>query len=156
MRLPELFPFHGDWSQYEDELYHIYKDTIVEAGIIFQGLPVRTQYRPPTKGKGFGFWHMISEGSEEEERTPDIFRCERIRWVAWLIKNAEKSNELSWWENKRGRNTHVVIWNEQENFAVVLAKRKDYYLLKTAYLVKSRRRNTFTRERTKFLKARKG
>lgn len=93
--IPELFPFHGDWSQYEDELYHIYKDTIVEAGIIFQGLPVRTQYRPPTKDRGFGFWHMISEGSEEEERTPDIFRCERIRWVAWLIKNAEKINKLS-------------------------------------------------------------
>lgn len=156
MKLPDLFPFYGDWSKYEDELYDIYKRTIVEASSMFQGLPVRTQYRPPTKGKGFGFWHLISEGSEEEERTPDMLRCERISWVAWLIENAEKNKDLSWWENTRGRNTHVVIWHEKENFAVVLAKRRGYYLLKTAYLAKSNRRRAFIRERKEFLRARKG
>ena len=156
MKLPDLFPFHGDWIRYEDELYEIYMETIVNSGIEFKGWPVRSQYRPPAKGKGFGFWHLISEGSEEENRTPDMLRCERIRWVAWLIENAEKEKDLSWWENRRGKNTHVVIWHEEENFAVVLAKRRNYYLLKTAYQAKSNRRETFIREREEFLKATKG
>lgn len=31
-------------------------------------------------GKEATFWHMIQEGRIEEDRTPDIRRCERIRW----------------------------------------------------------------------------
>jgi hypothetical protein len=151
MSLPDLFPFHGDWSRYEDELYGIYLETIIHSGIKFCDLPVRAQYRPATKNKGYSFWHLISEGELEEDRTPDIRRCERIRWIAWLIEKAETQKDLSWWENKRGSNTHIVIWHERENFAVVLAKRKGYFLLKSAYWVKEHRRKDFVRERKEFL-----
>jgi hypothetical protein len=153
MPLPDLYPFHGDWTRYEDEIYEIYMDTIVHSGIQFRGLPVSAQYRPPTRNKGYGFWHLISEGQSEDDRTPDLKRCERIRWVAWLIVNAESDDNLSWWENTRGGSTHTVIWHEQENFAVVLAKRSDYYLLKTAYWVKKYRADDFRRERDAFWKA---
>lgn len=156
MSLPELFTFHGDWDKYEDELYAIYLETIVNCEIKFRGMPVKTQYRPATKGKGFGFWHLISDGPNEDDRIPDMRRCERIRWVVWLIHNAETDQALSWWENKRGHNTHVVIWQEQENFAVVLAKRNGYYLLKTAYWVKQKRHADFIRERAEFQKAQNG
>lgn len=128
MSLPELFPFHGDWDRYEDELYEIYLETVVRSGLTFGGLPVRSKYRPPTKNKGYGFWHLISEGEREEERTPDIRRCERIRWVSWLVRNALSDPDITWWENDRWGNTHIVIWHENENFAVVLAKRSGYVL----------------------------
>jgi hypothetical protein len=150
MSLPDLFPFHGDWSRYEDELYAIYLDTIIRSGIKFRGLPVKARYQPATKNKGYSFWHLISEGELEEDRTPDIRRCERIRWIAWLIENAETQEDLSWWENKRGSNTHIVIWHERENFAVVLAKRNGYFLLRSAYWVKKHRRKDFVRERKEF------
>jgi len=58
--------------------------------------------------------------------------------------------------NERFNNTHVVIWHEEESFAVVLAKRKGYYVLKTCYLVRSKRAKDFERERSEFWKARKG
>lgn len=155
MILPELFPFHGEWSRYEEELYAIYLETIVRSGLKFGGVPVRSRFVPPTKNKGYSFWHLISEGEIEEERIPDIRRCERIRWVAWLIKNATNHNDLSWWENTRRGNTHIVIWHEQEDFAVVLAKRTGYVLLKTAYWVKQHRRKDFEREREEFRRSRK-
>ena len=159
---PELCNFSGNWQVYEDELYQIYLDTVVHAGLRFQGVPVRAQYRPDTRAKGFSFWHLISEApskdnKNEEDRIPDFDRCARIRWVGWLI-NSMGNNGFSWWENKRGRDTHVVLWAEQHDFAVVLAKRHTqdgpkYYLLKTAYCLKPHRKKTFAKERDEFWQA---
>lgn len=156
MPLPDLLDFTGDWNAYVDEVYQAFLDDIVNGNLVFQEMKISCQYRPPTMGKHFGFWHVISEGDEEEERTPDLRRCERIRWIAYLIANAVSSDEISWWENKRGRNTHVVIWHEMGNFVVILAKRKDYYLLKTAYCVQTNRSRRFIRERDKFWQNQKG
>lgn len=150
MSLPPLFPFSGDWARYEDELHAIYLETIVRTNLTFNGLPVKSQFRPETNGKGFSFWHIISEGPTEEDRTPDLKRCARIRWIGWIITHAKNHADLSWWKNRRGRNTHVVIWHEKEGFAVILAKRNNYYLIKSAYWVKSRRADDFRRERAAF------
>ena len=157
MTLPDLVFFESDWSSYEDCLYQIFLTDIVNAKLCFKGLPISCQYRPATKDKHFGFWHVISEGEVEDDRTPDLRRCERIRWIAYLITQVETNNDISWWENRRGTNKHVVIWHELENFVVILAKRKDYYLLKSAYyLDKSHRKATFINERDNFWKAYKG
>lgn len=154
--LPDLLHFSGDWHQYVDRLYTVYLNEIVNSGLTFKGLPVKSQYRPPSQGKGFGFWHVISDGNSEEDRIPDFRRCERVGWIAWIIKNAERDSRIRWWENRRGRNIHVVIWIENEEFVVVLAKRKDYYLLKTAYCPEPHRSRTFRKEWKKFQKSRNG
>jgi hypothetical protein len=148
--LPDLLPFNGDWASYEETLYSVFLETFVHGGPCFRDLPVKAQYRPETKGKGFSFWHVISEGRNEEDRTPDLERCARIRWIAWFIQHAETDRSLCWWENERKGNKHVVIWNEAECFAVVLAKRNGYYLLKTAYVVMKHRAEDFCRERREF------
>lgn len=85
MSLPDLFLFNGDWENYENALYQIYLDDIVNAQLQFRGLSISCQYRPESKNKHFGFWHVISEGEIEDDRTPDFRRCERIRWIAYLI-----------------------------------------------------------------------
>ncbi len=156
MPLPDLLPFTGDWLSYEDDLYRTYLTRIVNANLSFNGLPIKCQYRPPSKNKHFGFWHVISEGDIEDDRLPDLRRCERIGWIAYLIADVGTDTEISWWENKRGSNTHVVIWHERENFAVILARRSNFYLLKSAYCVESHRRKAFIREREKFWRDRKG
>lgn len=155
MSLPELFPFHGDWDRYEEELYEIYLETIIRSGLTFGGVRVNAKRAPETKKKGFTFWHLISEGEIEEDRNPDLRRCERIRWVAWAIQNAISHSDLSWWENKRGGSIHVVIWHEKEGFAVILAKRNGYFVLKTTYMVKKYRRKDFEREREEFWRSQK-
>ena len=153
LALPELCPFHGNWPPYEDELFTIYLQTVARGQLTFQGCEVRCQYMPATKGKGYAFWHVISEGKVEDERTPDLRRCERIRWIAWFIANVDRDDRLVWWENRRGNNTHVVIWMASENFAVILAKRNNYYSLKSAYMVAKYRAEDFRRELATYRKS---
>lgn len=154
---PDLILFGGDWAPYEDQIYDVFVTTFVRRGPKFNGWPVKAQFRPETHGKGFSFWHVISEAKDprnrnEEDRIPDLRRCERIAWIAWAIDCAASNMEgFSWWENRRGSNVHVVIWVESYDFAVVLAKRNGFYVLKTAYCeLKSHRRQSFERERAEF------
>jgi len=144
--LPELFPCQQDWDSYLKALYQIYMDSVVNGRLSFRNLPVRTRFEPATKGMGYSFWHTITEGEKEAERTVVFEICERIRWIAWFVRNAETCPDLKWWMNKRDTSTHVVIWHEKEKFAVVLAKRADYYVLKTAYVVKPNRARIFKSE----------
>jgi hypothetical protein len=155
--LPPLVIFSdydNNWDTYLEALYHIYLDEVVNAGIMFRGLPLRVQFRPLSNGKGFGFWHLISndDGGGEEERTPDFRRCERILWVSWMIINAENLPDILWWENKRGYNTHIVLWFRREGYVVILAKRQGYYLLKSAYTLKPHRAKVFEKEWKQFWK----
>lgn len=152
MSLPELFPFTGDWESYVEDLYRIYCDEIVNANLTFQGRRISCQYRPESNGKHFGFWHVVSDGKVEEERIPDMRRCECIRWIPWIIRNAS-DKKVSCWENQRGTNTHVVLWLEEHDFCVILSKRYDYFLLKTAYTVAGHRKKTFLKERAEFWEA---
>lgn len=154
---PALLPFEGDWPSYEEDVYEAFLETFVRPNIEFRGYRVTAPYRPETRGKHFSFWHIISEAQHpqnqnEDERIPDIRRCERIRWIAWAIEQADAGADgFSWWENVRGRNTHVVIWAELWDFAVILAERRGYYVLKTAYYnCRSGRRRAFEKERDKF------
>lgn len=162
MSLPDLITlgeYNGDWQSYEDALYAEYLATIVRGKLMFQGARVAARRTPETKNKAYGFWHIVSEAPRqdnrnEEERIPDIRRCERIRWVAWCIANAGSAG-ISWWENQRGRETHVVIWAEQEDFAVILAKRtgddgQPYYLLKSSYWLRPHNVAKFEAERDAF------
>ena len=158
---PDLLPFTGelDWSDYEDNIYRIYLQTVVHSGLLFLGEPVKVRFKPTTKRKGYGFWHLISEAPSqdnrnEDDRVPDLRRCERVRWVAWCIQNAGASG-FSWWENQRWGETHVVIWAEAHDYAVMLGKRNTtagvrYYLLKTAYCLRSHNIRKFQKERDAF------
>lgn len=154
---PDLIPFSGqNWNEYEDEIYRIYLDTVANAGLVFLGLPIKVKYHPDTKKKGFGFWHLISEAPSqnnhnEEDRIPDLRRCERIRWIAWCIQNAQTCG-FSYWENQRGRDTNIVIWAERYDFAVIMAKRQtkegvNFFLLKTAYCLRRHNKHKFLKEK---------
>ena len=152
MSLPEIYEFHGEWSSYVEELYDIYLDDIVNnTSLTFDNLPIRTRFKPMTDGKGFGFWHIISDGEEEDERVPDMRRCECLPWVSYCISQASQPPApIHWWKNKRGSNTHLVILHEVDGFVVVLAERTGYYLLKTAYFPKSYRLKSMKKERDKY------
>lgn len=151
---PPLIPFRGEWETYLDEIYQAFLDSFVRQDIRFGGTRVTAPRRPETDGKGAGFWHVISEAPDknnrnEEDRIPDLRRCERITWITWAIEGASNGNpHLAWWKNKRRDGWCVVIWSEEYNFAVILGERADHYILKTAYCeLPSGRRRTFAKER---------
>lgn len=61
---------------------------------------------------------------------------ERIGWPKPMIEASECS-ALKVWKNKRGRDTRILIWNEAEDYLLVLNDRGEYILPWTAYCISS-------------------
>ncbi|WP_349370535.1 hypothetical protein [Salinarimonas sp.] len=160
---PPLIFFEGDWEAYRDRVFDAFLETLVRRRVSFCGLAVTAPRRPEELGMHASFWHVISQAPDprnknEAERIPDFRRCERIRWIAWAIEGADRGEPgIHWWENERKGDLRVVIWAENDDFAVVLAKRRDYFVLKTAYApIKPHQRTNFERERHAFKASQKG
>lgn len=66
---------------------------------------------------------------------PYLRRCERIRWPKPIIENYADIDNIKLWENERKGEKRICLWVEREEYLVVLAERKGFYLLWTAYLV---------------------
>jgi hypothetical protein len=135
--LPSLVLFEdcgGDWERYLDELHAFFKSDFVESQPVFRGQRLGLKRYPLSKGKEATFWHLISEGKTEDERTIDIRRCERIRWPKPAIEH-EAEPVVKVWENERRGEKRICLWLEAEEYLVVLAKRNGYVLPWTAYLV---------------------
>ncbi len=150
---PELFIFPGgDWEEHQENLYNIFKDTLIKRQNYFQKNRVGVKRVPEYKNKHSAFWHLTSEGEKEEERTPDFRRCERLSWISWVIENSSTCMDISWWENTRKGEKNIVIWYEkgEESYAVILSKREGYFLLKTAYPVADHRARSFIEERKSY------
>jgi hypothetical protein len=136
--LPELLrlaDFEGDWDTYLDAIYQAFRRDFVLSTPLFRGTRMVLKRFPVTDGKEATFWHIISEGKDEQDRTPDMRRCERIRWPRPIIEMVDHEPILKVWENQRDGETRTCIWLTYENvdYLVVLARRKDYILLWTAY-----------------------
>lgn len=130
-----LFSDHdGDWNRYLATIYEAFRTQFIVSSPEFRGIRLGLKRHPMIRGKEATFWHMISEGSVEEERLPDFRRCERIRWPRPVIEH-EAHPAVKLWKNKRGAETRIVIWLEAENYLVILSERKGYILPWTAYLV---------------------
>lgn len=155
--LPTLILFEdsqGNWDDYRQKLYEVFLNTIVNK-LTFLGLPVKCRYFQPIGEMYRCFWHLISEGSlHDEDRLPNMRRCERLLWIPHLI-NHYNHTELFCWENKRGQNNNTVLWLPPENYMIILSRRKDYYLLITAYPHDDRKAKTNEKERRLYLDPRK-
>lgn len=131
----ELFGIHnGDWEKYLNVLYHIFENDFIRSKPVFRGRRLGLKRFPLSKGKEVTFWHMTSEGSDEEDRIPDLRRCERIRWPRPSIDNCDTAG-IRIWTEPRGNESRIHIYLEEEAYLVVLADRTDYILPWTAYYV---------------------
>ena len=141
MNPPDLLPFNdfgGDWEAYEAALFGIFLAEIAQAGLRFRGLNVGCRRHPEALGRWSSFWHLVQEGRVEEDREPDLRRCERLRWIRWVIENATAHPEIDEWQNTRKTEVSTLLWYREE-YLVVLSQRRNqargesYWLLKTAY-----------------------
>lgn len=137
--LPNLIlfqDFEGNWEIYCKAIYQEFLDNVVHK-ITFLGLPVKCKYLQPINNMHRSFWHIITENKhnslKDEDRVPDIRRCERIKWISHIINNFDHS-DIKCWENERSGNKNVVLWLMSESYMIILSQRKDYYLLTTTYI----------------------
>ena len=156
MTLPDLILFNdygGDWARYEDALYAQFDRDVLQNNLRFRGAKVTARHMPEHERKWAGFWHLISEGRVEDDRTPDLRRCERLAWVRWIIENEAQCSEIDVWQNRRGREQNTLLWLREE-YLVVLASRRKNFLLKTAYCTdRNHRVQKLRRERDAAYKA---
>ncbi|MEW6110289.1 MAG: hypothetical protein AB1632_14150 [Nitrospirota bacterium] len=139
--LPDWLPplvlfsdYEGNWERYLDAIYNYFKQDFIDNRPSFRGRRLGLKKHPLEKGKEATFWHFIQEGPHEDDRIPDIRRCERIRWPRPVIENSDKS-VIKIWENKRKNDKRILLWLEGQEYLVILAERKGYLLPWTAYLV---------------------
>ncbi|MCB9134752.1 MAG: hypothetical protein H6636_04945 [Anaerolineales bacterium] len=139
--IPEWLPplvllekHQGNWEKYLNAVYQFFVRDFVDHKPVFRETSLSLKRHPMHDGKEATFWHIISEGEAENERTPDIRRCERIRWPKPII---EYSSEpcIKIWENERKGEKRILLWFESQDYLVVLADRKSYILFWTAYPV---------------------
>jgi hypothetical protein len=134
--LPALLPFGGSWEDYANKVYAVFETDFITNPASFRGSRIGLRLMPVFKEKPAAFWHLIQEGRVEEDRTPDLRRCERIAWIRAIIDNVTDP-AVRVWENERlgdgGTRQSVLLWLHEEDFLIVLGKRSGYYLLVTAY-----------------------
>lgn len=124
----------GEWERYLEAVYAWFKQDFINSKPVFQGRRLGLKRHPLTDGKEATFWHMTSEGQDEENRLPDLRRCERIRWPKQVIEH-DTDPAIKIWRNQRGHEERVCLWLVPENYLVILADRGEYILPWTAYLV---------------------
>jgi len=129
----------GEWSQYIEAVYTCFKADFVDSKACFRNKTITLKRYPLLDGKEATFWHITSEGREEDKRVPDLRRCERIRWPRPIIEHYSHKSIRCWPDirtSARRRNERrIVLWLYDDDYVVVLADRGRYVLLWTAYYV---------------------
>jgi len=130
-----LADYGGNWDSYLIAIYKFFRRDFIDSQPKFRGERLKLKRYPVIDGKEATFWHIISEGSYEPGRLPNLRKCERICWPHPIIESQEKEPLLKIWENTRDGETRICIWLsfDTEDYLVVIAKRKGYLLFWTAY-----------------------
>lgn len=153
--LPDIIPYSdygGDFSQFDKAVYERFQIDFVDTRPYFRGTRLGLKVLPKVDDREKTYYHVTHEGEDEENRTPDISRMERIAYIKFLINNCDHPS-IKVWENKRGTDTRILLLCEKENYLVVLTKRKEYVLLWTAYVVTERRKTKLLDEYEAYIKA---
>jgi hypothetical protein len=123
----------GRWDAYEAAVYAVFKADFIDHTARFRGMRIGLRRHPMYNNREWAFWHVIQQGNVEADRTPDLRRCERIRWIRAIIEHVE-DDRVAVWENERRGDRRILLWLEAEDFLVVLAVRNQgYAMLITAY-----------------------
>ena len=145
--------FDGHWPSYEEAIYRYFRQDFVDSYPLFQGREVRLKRGPLVKGKELTFWHLVSEGGMEEDRLPDLRRCERIRWPRPIIEHVQDT-AVKLWRNCRRQEVRICLWLEDWEYLVILAVRRSSVILWTAYPVfEDHRKRKLRKEYDEYIKA---
>jgi hypothetical protein len=135
--LIRLEDHEGSWDRYIEAVYASFHDEFIRSQPRYEGCWVRCPRQPIVEGKEATFWHCVSEGLEEDQRTPDLRRTERIRLIRAIIEHADDV-AVSRWVTRRGSRRLHVLWYREEYVVVLkgIVRTRDgfrYFVLKTAY-----------------------
>jgi hypothetical protein len=142
--IEEFNDYGGNWKNYEDILYSIFKNDFIDSRPTFEGKHVKIRSHPMEGGKEQTFVHITTSKDDKKDgkRIPDMRRCERMRWVRAFIENyncdpskCTDCDGVKIWEEdvNSGSVKRVHLLLEEERFIVVLERRDTYFFLITAF-----------------------
>ncbi len=132
----ELNEYGGQYDTYIEALYKIFENDFVKNKPIFRGRRLALKYHPEFNGKAYTFYHMTHIGIDENNRTPEFRRSERLPWARPSIEKGDECH-LKIWEQIRNGKNRICIWLDMGNdphYFVILDDRKDYILPWTAFV----------------------
>jgi len=142
--------YGGQWEEYKEALYTIFQKDMVDGKPLFQGKPVFIFRETLFDGKERSFWHVISAGKNgDENRFPDMKRCESIAWIKPLIQEDGSCAHHKVWakHHDRSKRSRWYIWCDKIDYVVILEERGRTFCLITAFcVVYSSTKKTFYRE----------
>lgn len=124
----------GNWTAFLTKVYGQFEKDFVRSKPVFLQKRMGLKRHPEYDNKSATFWHFISEGTDEAERTPDLRRCERIAWPRAIIE-AIQTDQILWWKEKRGASERYILALPDFSYVVVVDDRGEYVLPWTAYCV---------------------
>jgi hypothetical protein len=132
-----LSDFGGDYRKFIDTIYAVFYRDFIKHKSKFGSHILGLKFNPIYQDRAYTFYHMTHEGKVEDDRTPDLRRCECMTWARPVIENTEKWNLKFWRQERRGKQ-RICILVENSNdvdYVVILDVRSTYILLWTAYVV---------------------
>jgi hypothetical protein len=142
LQFPDLIylqDYNGDFNSYFNAVYKVFENDFIKTHPYFDGQRVAVKKYPEVDGIHRTFYHITHEGEDENNRQPDIRRMERIRFPRFVL-NSNPHSEILIWKNRRGTDERILLFNESQNYMIVLAERNEFYLFITAYLVEKEHR----------------
>jgi len=111
----------GDWQRYIDAVYAVFNADFVARRSYFHGRKVLLIGRDAelVRGKERRFWHCVSEGRIEDDRQPDLRRCERMPWMRPVIENDGDVAVDVWFETRSGSCVRPHLWFNEEYLVVL-------------------------------------
>lgn len=137
------FNLYREWHAYENDLYQVFYHDFIANKTKIKSKNINIRKNPIMFGKEQAFFHITSKGfqydSDPNDRIPDLKRCERIRWIKYLIEyynaHGECDEQLRYWEEDYNGNSRIHLLCEIEKFLVVIEERNDYCLFITSYYI---------------------
>ena len=136
-------PWDGDWPLYVEEVYRVFQRCLAiparSGKLRWRGIRLGMKRFPESQAKESTFWHLVSEGMVEEDRTPALPRCARIRWPGAMIPRPEDRSLLTWIREIKGKQ-RIHMYLPDVRYLLVLDYRRpsegdEFILPWTAYPV---------------------
>jgi hypothetical protein len=132
-----LNDYDGNYSIFIDAVYAIFEKDFIKSKPSFRGRRLGLKYHPIYQEKAYTFYHMTHEGNDENNRSPDLRRCERMGWARPIIEKCDEW-KLKVWDQERKGKKRICIWLENNkddiDYFVILDDRGSFILPWTAFV----------------------
>lgn len=149
-----------------DMLYQIFCRDIRDYDLRYFGNKVWI-FQDIEDGKEKIFWHLTTRSARaikiprrkrkfypagqtyiDEDRYPDLRRCERLPWIKALIEKAREPGLITWDYEEGDGTIKTYVWLKELDFAVIMKKYPDNKrrLITSFYIDKNFKRKDFERK----------